>query len=87
MSKNIALTPVSPALCGLAQAAELLGDRWTLLILREVFYGVTRFEQMREHIGATKQTLTTRLRKWSSRICWRSAAIRNPECVKDMNMC
>lgn len=63
MSKNIALTPVSPALCGLAQAAELLGDRWTLLILREVFYGVTRFEQMREHIGATKQTLTTRLAK------------------------
>ncbi len=47
--------------CGLAHAADLLGDRWVLLILREAFYGVTRFDAMREDIGASKHALSSRL--------------------------
>ena len=43
MSKNKSLPYLLPELCGLAAAAELLGDQWVLLILREAFYGVTRF--------------------------------------------
>ncbi|WP_158602072.1 winged helix-turn-helix transcriptional regulator [Pararobbsia silviterrae] len=47
--------------CGLAHAADLLGDRWVLLILREAFYGVTRFDAIREDIGASRQALSSRL--------------------------
>ena len=63
MSKDNSLPYLSPELCGLAAAAELLGDQWVLLILREVFYGVTRFETMRSHTKMTKQTLANRLKK------------------------
>jgi DNA-binding HxlR family transcriptional regulator len=52
---------VDIAECGLAHAAELLGDRWIMLILREAFYGVTRFEEIREDIGASKHALSSRL--------------------------
>ncbi|GJL38198.1 HxlR-like helix-turn-helix [Phytobacter ursingii] len=63
MSKDNSLPYLLPELCGLAAAAELLGDQWVLLILREAFYGITRFETMREHTRITKQTLANRLKK------------------------
>lgn len=63
MSKDNSLPYLLPELCGLAAAAELLGDQWVLLILREAFYGVTRFETMRAHTKMTKQTLANRLKK------------------------
>jgi len=42
-------------------AASLLGDRWTLLILRELSYGVSRFADMQADLAIPKQALTTRL--------------------------
>ncbi|KIS44358.1 winged helix-turn-helix transcriptional regulator [Kosakonia radicincitans] len=63
MSKDKSLPYLLPELCGLAAAAELLGDQWVLLILREAFYGVTRFETIRAHTKITKQTLANRLKK------------------------
>ncbi len=50
-------------ICGLADALELVGDRWALLVVREVGLGVRRFEQIRRHLGAPRQVLTARLRK------------------------
>ncbi|CAK9041844.1 Uncharacterized HTH-type transcriptional regulator Rv3095 [Durusdinium trenchii] len=47
----------------MARAAEVLGDRWTLLILREAFYGVQRYDDMREDLGAPRSMLTDRLGK------------------------
>ena len=47
----------------MAQAAELLGDRWTLLILREAFYGVKRYDDMRADTNAPRSMLTDRLTK------------------------
>ena len=49
--------------CPMAMAAEILGDRWTLLILREAFYGVQRYDDMRADLGAPRSTLTDRLAK------------------------
>ncbi|MEO1241333.1 MAG: helix-turn-helix domain-containing protein [Pseudomonadota bacterium] len=49
--------------CPMALAAEILGDRWTLLILREAFYGVQRYDDMREDLGAPRSMLTDRLSK------------------------
>ncbi|ACZ76687.1 winged helix-turn-helix transcriptional regulator [Dickeya parazeae] len=63
MSKDNSLPYLSPELCGLAAAAELLGDQWVLLILREAFYGISRFETIRAHTKITKQTLANRLKK------------------------
>ena len=46
----------------MAQASGILGDRWSLLILREAFYGVIRFADMQADIGVPRSILTTRLR-------------------------
>ena len=40
---------------------DVIGDRWTLLILRDLFLGRTRFEALRTHTGASKATLSRRL--------------------------
>jgi len=47
----------------MAQATDILGDRWTLLILREAFYGVQRYDDMRADTGAPRSMLTNRLNK------------------------
>lgn len=47
--------------CQVAQALKTLGDRWSFLILRDVFLGNHRFEQFRRRIGVARGTLTNRL--------------------------
>jgi len=47
----------------MAIAAEILGDRWTLLILREAFYGVQRYDDMRTDLDAPRSMLSDRLGK------------------------
>ena len=46
----------------LANGLDLIGDRWTLLILREAFYGFTRFEDFRKNLNISRATLTRRLK-------------------------
>lgn len=53
--------PVPLDRCGMARASDLLGDRWTLLILREAFYGVARFADMQEDTGVPRSVLSNRL--------------------------
>ena len=47
--------------CSLARALEVIGERWTLLIVRDAFYGVRRFSDFREHLDIPKAMLTDRL--------------------------
>ncbi len=54
-------SPVPLDMCGMADAAKLLGDSWTLLILREVFYGVTRFDDLRNELRVSSATLSNRI--------------------------
>lgn len=49
--------------CTIARTADLLGDGWTLLVLREVYYGETRFDAFIASLGIARNTLTDRLRK------------------------
>lgn len=49
--------------CGIAACADLFGDRWALLILRDVFAGVTRFGDLQRHTGASTAVLADRLRR------------------------
>ena len=47
----------------MARAAELVGDRWMLLILREAFYGVQRYDDMLQDLGLSRAILTDRLNR------------------------
>src|ERR1700748_1788772 len=50
-----------PVTCSIARAMEILGERWTFLILRECFYGVRRFSEMQRNLGIARNILSTRL--------------------------
>jgi len=47
--------------CPVARAADVLGDSWNMLILREAFYGHTRFDEFIAELGIASNTLTRRL--------------------------
>ncbi|PRY27552.1 winged helix-turn-helix transcriptional regulator [Pseudosporangium ferrugineum] len=47
--------------CTIGRAMGILGEKWTFVVLREVFNGVRRFADMREHTGMPRQVLTNRL--------------------------
>jgi DNA-binding HxlR family transcriptional regulator len=47
--------------CSVARTVEIVGERWTLLILREAFYGVRRFDDFARRLGVARNVLTTRL--------------------------
>ena len=49
--------------CALAQTVEVIGERWTLLILREAFFGKKRFEEFQKGLGIARNILTTRLNR------------------------
>lgn len=48
--------------CSLARALEVVGERWSLLIVRDAFYGVSRFNDFLEHLDIPKSVLIGRLR-------------------------
>ena len=47
--------------CSLARALELVGERWTMLILRDCFFGVRRFSDFEAHLDISKAVLSQRL--------------------------
>jgi len=49
--------------CSIAQTLELVGEWWTLLIVRDVFLGVRRFDEFVERLGISRNVLTDRLDK------------------------
>jgi DNA-binding HxlR family transcriptional regulator len=49
--------------CPVARGLSVIGDRWTMLVLRDCFLGIRRFEQMQERLGVTRHILADRLRK------------------------
>ncbi|MCF5723291.1 winged helix-turn-helix transcriptional regulator [Pseudomonas syringae] len=48
--------------CPVARALDVVGDWWTLLIIRDAFAGVTRFGDFQKHLGVAKNILATRLK-------------------------
>ncbi|MFF4621460.1 winged helix-turn-helix transcriptional regulator [Nonomuraea jabiensis] len=52
-----------PRECSIANALAVVGERWSLLAMREVLLGVRRFDQIARNTGASRDILTTRLRK------------------------
>jgi DNA-binding HxlR family transcriptional regulator len=54
-------SPVRPCDCNLARSFELIGDRWTLLILRSAMYGVRRFDDFQAELEVPRSVLSARL--------------------------
>jgi DNA-binding HxlR family transcriptional regulator len=49
--------------CSIARTLDVIGDRWSLLILRDGFYGVRRFEDFQHDLGVARNVLADRLSK------------------------
>jgi DNA-binding HxlR family transcriptional regulator len=49
--------------CSVARALEIVGERWTLLIVRDVFLGRRRFEEFQQSLGIARNVLTDRLNR------------------------
>jgi DNA-binding HxlR family transcriptional regulator len=47
--------------CSIARSLELIGERWTLLVLREAFTGARRFDEFAERLGVARNVLAARL--------------------------
>jgi DNA-binding HxlR family transcriptional regulator len=47
--------------CSIARTLEVVGERWTLLIVRDVFLGLRRFDQLKESLGVARNVLADRL--------------------------
>jgi DNA-binding HxlR family transcriptional regulator len=61
MCPNVPSTGRVDVPCPIGRAVEILGDRWTLLLLRNATLGVTRFEDFRAELGIADNILSNRL--------------------------
>jgi hypothetical protein len=62
--------------CSIARALDVVGDWWTLLIIREAFLGVRRFADFRDHLGIARNILPIGCESWSPRTSSRSSRRR-----------
>jgi DNA-binding HxlR family transcriptional regulator len=58
----MAATPAEPRPCSIARTLDVVGEKWALLAIREVFLGNRRFDEMVHRTGAPRDTLAARLR-------------------------
>jgi DNA-binding HxlR family transcriptional regulator len=60
------MAQTSPRPCSIAAALTFLGEKWSLLVIRELALGVHRFDQIARYTGAPRDILTNRLRRLES---------------------
>lgn len=63
VSQETEPTRTAPRVCSIADALEVVGERWSLLVLRELHFGVHRFKEIQANTGAPRETLALRLRR------------------------
>ena len=49
--------------CSIARSLELIGERWTLLVIRDVFMGNRRFDELQTSLGVARNVLSSRLQR------------------------
>ncbi len=64
--------------CSLQATVNVVGGKWSLLVLREMFNGVGRFEEIRRHLGVSEAVLTRRLRELEAEGVIESRTYREP---------
>ena len=50
-------------ICSIARALEIVGERWTLLIVRDAFLGLRRFDEFQQSLGIARNVLADRLNR------------------------
>lgn len=55
--------PDTPQPCPVARSLDVIGDRWSLLIVRDAFDGISRFGDFQRSLGAARNILADRLRR------------------------
>ncbi|GAA4238813.1 helix-turn-helix domain-containing protein [Actinomadura meridiana] len=60
--------------CSIARSLEVVGDRWTLLVIRSALQGVRRFDDFQDELGVARNVLTDRL----NRLCEEGVLRRVP---------
>jgi DNA-binding HxlR family transcriptional regulator len=58
----MASTATEPRVCSVARTLEIIGEKWAMLALREVFLGNRRFDEIARRTGAPRDTLAARLK-------------------------
>ena len=56
-------TSYDTQVCSIARTLEVVGERWTLLIVRNLFLGLRRFDELQENLGIARNVLASRLEK------------------------
>lgn len=69
---------VSTENCPVQRTLDLVGEKWTLLIVRDVACGVRRFDDFRRHIGLSEAVLSDRLRKLTAAGILTTVAYQEP---------
>src|ERR1017187_8120385 len=49
--------------CSMASTLEIIGERWTILIVRDIFLGVRRFDDLQRDLGVARNILQVRLER------------------------
>jgi hypothetical protein len=75
-------TSFQDAYCPIARSLERVGEWWSILILRDAFYGMTRFDEFQKSLEIAPNMLSRRLRGWSKPACWRSAVQREAAALR-----
>ena len=60
---RVVTRPTTPRRCSIAGALDVVGEKWSLLVVRELFLGVRRFNDIAANTGAPRDILTARLRR------------------------
>ena len=63
--------------CSVARTLSVIGDPWTLLILRDVFLGIRRFDDFQSRLNVTRHLLSDRLKKLVQAGILRQSPIRD----------
>lgn len=69
---------VSTENCSVQSALDVVGAKWALLVIRELFNGVRRFDQMQRHLGISEAVLARRLRELQEAGLVESSPYREP---------
>jgi DNA-binding HxlR family transcriptional regulator len=59
---DVGMEATLPRICSVARTLDVVGEKWSLLVLREAFLGVGRFDQMAANTGAPRDVLSARLK-------------------------
>jgi DNA-binding HxlR family transcriptional regulator len=54
---------IDPSSCSISATLDALGDEWSLLVLRELFFGVHRFNDIQNDLGISRSVLSARLNR------------------------